>query len=139
MNESTKGVIDWILRVVIVLALVLGVWNAWDVQRGQDAEEKRNDCQAAYNEATNRRSALLQIYVDEERTRVRAAEAAEDDLSLDPAVGKENRTVAEQDRIRQKFLKYQDARREKITSQTKADEAREANKLPPPPSVTCEE
>jgi len=133
-----KEIVDWVLKVVIVIALGIGVWNAWDVQRGQAAEEKRNDCQAAYNEATNRRSTLLQLYVDQERTLTRAAEAAEDDLSLDPAINKEPRTTAEQARISQKFATYQAARRQKIIGQTKADEARRANKLPPPPSVACE-
>lgn len=96
-------------------------------------------CQAHYNDVNNERTRILTDVGASERDAQRARDDALDATLLDPSLLRppDERTPAEQQRVRDLFLAYVRAADALRAERAKADAARAANPVPPPPSQIC--
>lgn len=94
-------------------------------------------CQAAYNTANNARTRALTEVTAKEREAERRRSDALDAAFSDPSLLKAERTAEDRARVVELFTEYLDAVRDLRGERAKADAARAANPVPPPPDTVC--
>ena len=97
------------------------------------------DCLADYTTANNERTRIITDVGADERTAERRRDDALDRLFLDPSLQTPNdkRTAEDRQRVLHLFAAYLDAAKTVQDERVKADAARRAHPVPPPPSATC--
>jgi hypothetical protein len=129
LNSRLVGVL------VMVASLIALVVSAYSGEKARDFAR----CQATYNEINNERlRALTEISADE-RAAERRRDDALDDVLGDPSVLRPagERTAEDRQRMQRLFAEYLDARLKLRAERVRADAARRANPVPPPPSAVC--
>lgn len=140
-TEQSERTVKRIHRIAVglVLSLVLTVGlTACLVFLGWQVNSFAH-CQAEYNTVNNQRTRALTEATAKEREADRRRSDALDAVFLDPALLKPNdqRTAEDQTRIRRLFVEYLDAAKALRAERARADAARAANPVPPPPSTIC--
>lgn len=133
MNPDRSRVIGWVVMIASVLAVAISLVTGWESR-----EHAR--CQARYNEINNERTRIITEVGADERAAERRRDDAQDATFLDPSLLRpaDQRTPAEQQRVRDLFAEYLKAAEALKVERAKADKARADNPVPPPPSQTCD-
>jgi hypothetical protein len=136
----------WTVRIAGVLLFIAGMVGvvmsartSSELHRTQDQLESYVSCKAKYDDMVNARTRVLTVANEAERVSERGADDALTALIAHPAsfIPREDRTPQEQAEIAKLSVLLRQALLEQQTQRNKADDTREANPVPPPPTEVC--
>lgn len=126
-KKFSSVVLERVIRVIAVLSLVLATFGIVDNTR-------KTNCQAAYNEANNQRTAALSAVTNSERASSQKADDAMREFVtalVDPAKNQNKEYIAGL------FKNIQVAYNQQYEDRARAEKARAENPVLPPPSTRC--